>query len=105
MLQSMLRIYRQFQVLLRDKKGSAYAWLTFFVFMWVFCMIWFYFIDPLFTAGMETAKNSGFTSLQGADAFYGFFEALYPVLPLLMFFFAVIGFLKYASSTKKRWEE
>ncbi len=100
-----MRVVIFLQTLLNDKKGSAYAWLTFFVFMWVFCIVWFYFIDPLFTAGMETAKNSGFTSLPGADAFYGFFEALYPILPFLMLFFAVIGFLKYASSTKWRWEE
>lgn len=90
---------------LKDRKGSAYAWLTFFVFMWVFCIIWYYFIDPMFSSAIQTAENSNFASLPGADAFYGFYKALYPILPFLMFFFAVIGFLKYASSIKRWWEE
>jgi len=91
--------------LVKDRKGSAYAWLTFFIFMWVFCIIWFYLIEPLYSSAVETAKGSGFYNLPGGATFYGFYEALYPIFPFLMFFFAVIGFLKYASSTKSRWED
>ena len=91
--------------LLKDRKGSAYAWLTFFVFMWVFVTVWFYFIDPMYSSAIQTAEASNFKSLPGADAFYGFYQALFPLIPFIMFFFAVIGFLKYASSTKKRWDE
>jgi len=57
---------------LKDRKGSAYAWLTFFVFMWVFCIVWFYFIDTMYSAAIQTAENSNFPSIRGADAFYGF---------------------------------
>ena len=91
--------------LIRDERGSAYAWLTFSVFMWVFCTIWYFFINPMFISAIQTAENSNYTILPGASEFYAFYKALFPILPFLMIFFAVVGFLKYASSAKRRWDE
>ena len=88
--------------IIHDQRGSAYAWITFFTFMWVFALVWFYFGAPLFNAGMEMANLNNFTSIPNAKSFYDFYSALYPTLPFLMIVFATIGFAKYASSVRQR---
>jgi len=88
---------------LKDEKASAYAWLTFFVFLWIFATIWFFALNPLWEFSLDTASFNNFVSLPGAEAFYVFFATVYNWITFLMLIFAVIGFLKYASSIKRRW--
>jgi len=83
-----------------DSRGSAYAWAMFFVFMWIFATVWYFAISPLWGNAIQTA-NLNFAGLPGASAFYTFYASIYSYIPLLVFVFALIGFLKYASSTKR----
>jgi len=83
-----------------NEKGSAYAWAMFFIFMWIFATVWFFAIAPLWSNSLETA-NLNFAGLTGASAFYTFYASIYPYIPLLVFIFAMIGYLKYAANKKR----
>lgn len=86
-----------------DERGSAYAWLVFFVLLWTYALVWYLFGAPFFNAAIETGQANNFTNLTGGQAFYDAYSALYPLMPFLIFIFTAIGLLKYASDIRKRW--
>jgi len=87
--------------LLADERGSAYAWLLFFVAAWVFSTIFFFYLSPLWSFALQTAELNGYNELPGAAPLYTFWASLYPLAPLLVLAFLAIGLLKYASSVRR----
>ena len=91
------------KALLKDERASAYAWLLFFVFMWVFSIIWFFFLSPMWNFTLRTAEINNYVNEPGAMPLYLFFASYYQVVPILFLIFLTIGLLKYASTIKRDW--
>lgn len=87
--------------LIRDERGSTYAWLLFFVGAFVFSLIFYYAMSPLWKWSLTTAELNNITDNPGASEFYMISASIYRITPFLFLILLTIGLLKYASDIKK----
>ena len=82
---------------------SAYAWAMLFITIFIFSMVWYFTVSPLYYFSLKTAVMNDFTSLPGAEVFYKLHIGLFPYIPLYAFILLWIGWTVYATRTKKEW--
>jgi len=87
--------------LIKNDKGSAYAWLVFFVFIFAFATAWYFALEPIWKYAIDVAIENDYVSLPGANFIYIFFANILPYFPFLVFILALMAHLKYASTTKR----
>jgi len=68
---------------------------------WVFSVIWFFAMAPLWDFSLRTAELNNFHNLPGAGPLYTFFASVYPWAPFLAIVLFAIGLLKYASTVRR----